>query len=244
MVDKGQMARVTKSRAKSGLYWGGLALSDCAIRPPTLESLGVCDKMEIPVPHPDLLSQNPQKFALFCKHPRRLLGKIKCESYWRTWSLEDGKQTWALARVCIFKILLFLKNLIFISQWSIVDLQCCQFQGCSKVIQLYMYSFFFRFFYIQVSTGYRVEFPVLLSRALLVNSFIQQCAYVNPTLLIYPHHYSFSPLVTISLSSTSMSLSFLILQEENEAGRLFHNPAFCKTHMLPPCLALLVALED
>lgn len=56
MVGKGQMARVTKSRAKSGLYWGGLALSDCAIRPPTLESLGVCDKMEIPVPHPDLLS--------------------------------------------------------------------------------------------------------------------------------------------------------------------------------------------
>lgn len=39
MVDKGQMTRVTESPAKSGLYLGGFPLSNCAVRPPTSESL-------------------------------------------------------------------------------------------------------------------------------------------------------------------------------------------------------------
>ena len=65
----------------------------------------------------------------------------------------------------------------------------CLFQVCSKVIQLYMYTypFFFRFF--SHLGYYRILSRVLcVIQQVLVDYlfYIQQCVYVNPKLLIYP----------------------------------------------------------
>ena len=55
----------------------------------------------------------------------------------------------------------------------------CLFQGYGKVIQLYIYLFFFRFFSYLVITEYWVELPVLYSRSLLSICFTCSSVYIG-----------------------------------------------------------------
>ena len=74
-------------------------------------------------------------------------------------------------KICQDRTLFFPLFLIFLLYWTVVDLQCCIFQVYSKVIQLYMYLFFFKFF---PHLGYyRIlsRVPVLYSRSLLIIYF-------------------------------------------------------------------------
>ena len=79
----------------------------------------------------------------------------------------------------------------------------CQFLQYSKVTQLYIYIYplFFRFY--SHMCHYRVlsRVPCAIQQVLII-CFIQWCVYVNPNLPVYPH---LSPLVTISLFSTSVT---------------------------------------
>ena len=75
------------------------------------------------------------------------------------------------SKICQDRTLFFPLFLIFLLYWTVVDLQCCIFQVYSKVIQLYMYLFFFKFF---PHLGYyRIlsRVPVPYSRSLLIIYF-------------------------------------------------------------------------
>ena len=86
----------------------------------------------------------------------------------------------------------------------------CQFQVYSKVTQLYIYILFQIF---SIIGYYKILsiVPCAIQQAPDVYlCYIQQCAYVNPKLLIYPlPRPAISPLVTINLCSVSESLSVL-----------------------------------
>ena len=54
----------------------------------------------------------------------------------------------------------------------------CQFQVYSKVIQLYLHIYFFRFFFLIGYSKILVEFPVLYSRSLLIIYFVYSGVYM------------------------------------------------------------------
>ena len=77
----------------------------------------------------------------------------------------------------------------FFKNWSTVDLHTvlCQFQVYSKMIQLYIYIFFFRSF--SIIGYYKILniVPCAIQQVLVVYLFyVQQCVSVNPKLLNYP----------------------------------------------------------
>ena len=87
---------------------------------------------------------------------------------------QKGTMNWlAYLNYCSFlgQFFLFLKKINFFLYWSIVDLHyCVSFRGYTKVIQLYIYPFFFRFFS-------HIGYYIILSRVL--------CAYSMSLLIVY-----------------------------------------------------------
>ena len=68
----------------------------------------------------------------------------------------------------------FLSVLIFMSYWSIVDLQYYISLTCTaeSAICIYIFLFFFHFFFLIWVSEYRVEFPALYSRSLLITCMV------------------------------------------------------------------------
>ena len=118
----------------------------------------------------------------------------------------------------------------------------CQFLLNSKVNQLYIYIYplFFRFF--SHLGHYRVlsRVPCAVQQILMSYLFyIQYCVYVNPNLPIYPS--PLSPLITISLFSTSVILlllcSFLLYNKVNQLY-VYIYPHIPSLLSLPPTLPI------
>ena len=73
-------------------------------------------------------------------------------------------------------------NLVFILHRSTVDLQCCVSFRCIAKWFSYTYTHIYYFsesFPIYVITDYRLEFPVLYSRSLLIIQFIYSSVYMS-----------------------------------------------------------------
>ena len=90
---------------------------------------------------------------------------------------------------------------------SIVDLQCCQFQMYSRfnLLYIYIYPLFLSFFSHVGSCTVLRRAPCAIQQAIISYlSYIQQCVYINPSVLNYP--YFLLLLVTISLFSISVIL--------------------------------------
>lgn len=77
MVDKGQLAGVTESHAKSRVRPGSLCFSNSAVGPPTGQSLvGTCEKcrfLSCAQIFQTRVRGVAQKFAFFCKRPGGIL---------------------------------------------------------------------------------------------------------------------------------------------------------------------------
>ena len=93
----------------------------------------------------------------------------------------------------------------------------CQFQGYSRVIQLYMYTYLFFFRFFSHIGHYRVlsSVPCAIQQVLIRYLFyIEQCVYINSKLPIYPylqfcHVLFFKPSHTFFILTYFLQFSFV-----------------------------------